>query len=79
MNKEDLQSSHGGTGLTENKEQIDQQRENITTDVSNEQQKEIARQAGLGRDRMFDIEDLERMSDRDDYAGGNNDDFNTKN
>jgi hypothetical protein len=70
MKKEDLQGSHQGTGSAENKGQDRQQQKNPTTNLTNKDLDDTARQAGLGRDRMADIDDLGGTSGRDDYAGG---------
>ena len=58
MKKEDLQNSQQGTGSAENRGSSRHEQKNSTLSVSNDQQHEISRQAGLGRDRMTDIEDL---------------------
>jgi hypothetical protein len=39
----------------------------------------MANKAGLGRDRMTDIEEMGGMSGRDDYAGGDNDNMSNQN
>ena len=79
MKKEDLQNSQQGTGSAENKRENRNQQKNQTTDVSNEQQNDLAREAGLGRDRITSIEDLGGMTGRDDYSGGDNDDLTNEN
>jgi hypothetical protein len=43
------------------------------TDISREEKKNIGRQTGVGRDNVAGIEDLDGMSGRDDYAGGDSD------
>jgi hypothetical protein len=73
MKKEDLQNSQQGTGSAENRGNSRNEQKNSTLSVSNDQQHEISRQAGLGRDRMTDIEDLGVSSGREDYAGGDED------
>jgi len=79
MKKEDIQNSQQGTGSPENKGESRDQQKNQTTNVSNYQQNDFAHQAGLGRDRMTDIEDMGYLSGRDDYAGGDNDDMGNQN
>ena len=78
MKKEDLQNSQQGTGSSENKGERRYQQQNQTTNVSNNQQNDIAHEAGLGRHRMTDIEDLGGMSEIDDYAGSNDDDLSNE-
>lgn len=78
MKKEDLQNSQQGTGSAENKGAGREQQKSQTTNVSHNQQNDIAQEAGLGRHRMTDIEGLEEMSGRDDYAGSNNDDLSNE-
>jgi hypothetical protein len=78
MKKEDLQNSQQGTGSAENKGERRDQQENQATNVSNNQQNDIAHEAGLGRHRMTDIEGVRGMSGRDDYAGSNDDDLSNE-
>ncbi|MBO9684093.1 MAG: hypothetical protein J7502_15745 [Flavisolibacter sp.] len=73
MKKEDLQNSQQGTGSAENRGINRDEQKNQTTNISGSQQKDISRQAGLGRDRMTDIEGLGGMSGREDLAGGDED------
>jgi hypothetical protein len=73
MKKEDLQNSQQGTGSAENRGISREEQKNSATHISNNQQNDISRQTGLGRDLMADIEDLGGMSRRDDYAGGDED------
>jgi len=79
MKKEDLQSSQQGTGSAENQGENRDRQKSQTTNVSNNQQNDLSRQAGLGRNRMTDIDDLGGMSGRDDYAGGDNDNMSNQN
>lgn len=79
MKTEDIQNAQQGTGSAENKGQSRNDQKNQTANISNTQQNNMASQAGLGRDRMTDIEDLGGMSGRDDYAGSDDDDLNNKN
>lgn len=69
MKKEDLQNSRQGTGSAENKGESRNQQENPTTNISSSQRNVISWQAGLGRDRITDTDDLGYMGGRDDYAG----------
>jgi hypothetical protein len=70
MKKEDLQNSQERTGSAENRGINRDEQKNQTTHISGNQQRDIPRQAGLGRDRMTDIEDLDGTSGRKDFAGG---------
>ena len=79
MKKEDLQNSQQGTGSAENSSESRDQQKKQTPRVSNDQQNKLARRAGLGRDRMTDIEDLGGLNGRDDYAGSTNDDLSNEN
>lgn len=84
MKKEDLQNAQQGTGSAENKGENRNQQKNQTTNLSNNQHINISQQAGLGRDRMTDIEETGSMSSRDDYAGSDagdlrNEDLNATN
>ena len=75
MKKEDLQNSQQGSGSSENKgESRDQQ--NQATSISSQK---ANLKAGLGRDRMTDIENLGGISGRDDYAGSDGDDMSNQN
>jgi len=78
MKKEDVQNSQQNTGSAENKGQNRDQQKNLTN-ANNEQQNDMARQAGLGRDRMTSMEDLGNMIERNDYLGGDNDDLTNEN
>jgi hypothetical protein len=78
MKKEDLQNSQQGTGGTENIDASRNQQKNQTTNVSNNQQNDLAHHAGLGRDRMTDIENSGGLSGRDDYAGSEKDDLSNR-
>ncbi|MGZ3844421.1 MAG: hypothetical protein ACXVLT_00585 [Flavisolibacter sp.] len=71
MKRQNLQSSRHDT---ENKQQDGHKQ----IDVSNKQQKDTPRPAGLGRDRMSESEDPGEMSRRDDYAGGDRDDISVE-
>lgn len=77
MKKED-QNSPQGTGSTENTGDSRNQQKNQTTNVSNTQQNEFARQAGLGRDRMTEIEILEGLNGTGDYADSDRDDLSNQ-
>lgn len=79
MKKEDLQNSQQGTGSSENKGESRDQQTNQIRNVSGNQLDDMANKAGLGRDRMTDIEEMGGMSGRDDYAGGDNDNMSNQN
>jgi len=79
MKKEDFQDAQQGSGNAENKDDNRHKQKNQSVNVSNRQQNNIAHQAGLGRDRMADIEDLGGLSGRDDYAGGDSDNRDNQN
>ena len=79
MKKEDIQNSQYGADSAENKGESRDQQKNRTTNLSGNQLDDMANQAGLGRDRINDIEDLGDMSGKDDYAGGDNDDISGEN
>jgi hypothetical protein len=78
MKKEDLQNSQRGTGSSEQRTNTRDTQKNQTNTPSKDQQEDIAHQAGLGRERMTDIEEMGGMSGRDDYAGGDNDDMSNQ-
>ena len=78
MKKEDLQNSQQGTGGAENKSERRDQQKNQTTNVSGNQQNNIAHEAGLGRHRMTDAEGLGGMRGRVDYADSNGDDLSNE-
>jgi hypothetical protein len=71
MKKEDLQNSQQGP--LENRGGSRDEQENATTNISNTQQNDLSLQAGLGRDRITDIEDFGEMNGRDDYGGSDED------
>ena len=73
MKKEDIQHSQQGAGSAENRGGSREEQKNQLTSVPNSKQNDISQQAGLGRDRMVDIEDLGDNSGRDDYSGGDED------
>jgi hypothetical protein len=72
MKKEYLQNSQQRTGSITNTDHSRDEEKNPTTNISNEQN-DGSPQAGLGRDRMTDIEDLGEISGREDYAGDDED------
>jgi hypothetical protein len=72
MKKEDLQNSQQRTGSITNTDHSRDEGKNPTNNISNEQN-DVSRQAGLGRDRMTDIEDLSEISGREDYAADDED------
>lgn len=73
MKKEDFQNSQQGSSSGENKNTDRNEQKNQAVDISDQQQNNFFRQAGLGRERMKDIEDLGGASGRDNYAGGDED------
>jgi len=73
MKKEDFQNSQQGTGGTENRGSNRDEQKNQTTNISGSQQRDMSRQAGLGRDRMTDIEGLDGTIGREDFAGDDED------
>jgi hypothetical protein len=78
MKKEDFQNSQQETGSAENKGVNRDEQRNKTTRISNDEQENISRGAGLGRDRMTDIKDLGGLSGSDDLSGGDDDLTNEK-
>lgn len=79
MKKEDLQNSQQGIRSLENKSESRDQQKSPATNISNNGKENKILQAGLGRDRMTDIDDLEGLNGRDDYAGNTNDDLTNEN
>lgn len=76
MKKEDSPNSQGGAGSSDNKEENRNQQKNQKANISNTQQNDITRQAGLGRNRMVsDIKDMGGMSGRDNCVRSNSDDL----
>lgn len=73
MKREDLQNAQQGSGGTENKGESREQQKNQTTNISGQQREEDVRQAGLGRDLMADIEDIEGLRGMDDHAEDDDD------
>jgi len=73
MKKEDLQNAQQGTGSSENRNNTRDAQRNQTTGLTKDQEKDMAQQAGLGRDRITDIGEMGGLSGRDDYAGSEND------
>ena len=76
MKKEDLQNSQQGSGNSENQRESRDQQKNQATSISSQK---ANLKAGLGRDRMTDIENLGGISGRDDYAGSDGDDMSNQN
>jgi hypothetical protein len=76
MKKEDFQGSHQGSAENIGKGSA---QKNKTADADNTQKSTVSHQAGLGRDRMTDIEDEEGMSGRDNYAGSDNERMSNQN
>jgi hypothetical protein len=62
-----------GSGSAENKGLDRSQQVNRNTSLDKDQRKKIANEAGIGRKRIADIEELGQKNGRDDYAGGDND------
>ena len=79
MKKQDIQSSQQGTGSSENRNDIRDAQKNQTAYPDNNQEQDLAHQAGLGRERMSSIEEMGGLSGRDDYAGGDNDGVSDQN
>lgn len=50
--------SHQGSGSSENTGRDREAQKNTATDLNEQEKKDMAREAGLGRDRIADIEDL---------------------
>ena len=69
MKKEGLQDSQQGTGIAENESQDPQK--NPIANVSIGQSENMTHRAGLGRDRMTDIEELEDMGKDNDHQNTN--------
>ena len=67
--------SQEGSGSSENQGRDREEQRHNLTDMDKQGKKDIAHEAGLGRKRMADIEDLGGLSGRDDYAGGSGDDM----
>ena len=78
MKKEDFQNAQQGTGSSEGRGNNRQTQKNPLTDVGEAQQKEIAHEAGLGRKRITDIEEMGGMSGKDDYAGSDSDNMSSE-
>lgn len=76
MKKEDLQNAQQGSGSAENRGDDRNTQKNTMAGAGKEQQEDLARQAGLGRDRMTSIEETGAMSGRDDDAGGDGEESN---
>jgi hypothetical protein len=73
MKKEDQEKSQQETGSIGNKSISRNEQKNPTGNISSDQGKDIYRQAGLGRDRMTYIEDLEGIKGRENFADDNDD------
>lgn len=67
--------SQQGSGSAENvgKDRNEQVAQNIN--VNNEQRDDIARDAGVGKKDLADLNDLGANSGRDDFSGGSGDDM----
>jgi len=76
MEKEDPQNQEQETNNVENRNKNRKGQMNRAINVSNNQQKDTSLQAGLGRDRMREIEDLDRISERN---AGDIDDLRNEN
>lgn len=69
MKKENPQNAQQEAGGIKNKAVSRNEQENeTTTNVLNDQQKDISHQSGLGRDRMAYIEDLENIKAKENYG-----------
>lgn len=77
--KEDFQKSQQGTGSAENKGESRSRQKNQSTNLSFDEKNKTAHQAGLGRDRIADIEDSGGPSGREDYTSGDNDEMSSEN
>ena len=71
-----LQQQSGGEEKTGDKRN---QEKNQTSSVYNNQLNNIVHQAGLGRDRMTDLEDFEDLSEKNIYSRRDKDDLNNQN
>jgi hypothetical protein len=62
-----------GSGSAENRGDSREAQKAQYTQTDQSERKDLAEQAGLGRDQMTELNELGALSGRDDYAGGDND------
>ena len=67
-----------GSGSAENRGEDREVQQAQHTHVDKDERKGLAQDAGLGRERMTDLNDLGALSGRDDYAGGSGDEMSSQ-
>jgi hypothetical protein len=67
-----------GSGSAENRGDSRESQKAQYTQTDKDERKDLAEQAGLGRKRMSDLDELGALSGRDDYAGGSGDDMSNQ-
>jgi len=72
-------SGQQGSGSAENRGDSREEQKAQNTHLDKESKKDIAEQAGLGRERISDLGELGGLSGRDDYAGGERDGVSDQN
>lgn len=70
QNKEQFQRAQQGSGSAENMGESRDKQVNRTEDLSKQEKTDIAAKMGKGPNPVEDIEDMGKLSGRDDYAGG---------
>lgn len=78
MKKEDLQNSQQGTGSAEDNGESGNAQKNQAKNISNSQNTDMSREAGLGSNRITDVEEMGGLSGRNDFAGGDRDDLSNE-
>lgn len=72
---DEMQKSQQGSGSAENRGGTREEQFNQTAHLGKEEQKDIAQQAGLGRNRLTTLEETGALSGADDNSGGSGDEM----
>jgi hypothetical protein len=71
-------SGQQGWGSAENRGEGRDAQRAPNTQLDEQLAQNVADEAGLGRDRITDLDELGALSGRDDYAGGSGDDMSSQ-
>ncbi len=72
---DEMQKSQQGSGSAENRGSKREEQFNQTAHLGEEEKENMAREAGLGRERLTTLEETGALSGADDNSGGSGDDM----
>ena len=74
-NADKFTAGQQGSGSAENSGDNREAQKAKYTQTDKEERKDLAQEAGLGRKRLTDLDEMGALSGRDDYAGGSGDEM----